>query len=836
MKRKNLLTMGLALCLGSCAPSAYKANVKNELRAPAYPLVTIDPYTSAWSTTNHLYDSPVKHWTGREFQLTGVIRVDGECYRFMGEERLPMRQLLKPSEREAWEATYTFDKPKGNWTALDYNDKGWKKGTGAFGTAGEKAMKSLWDTENIWVRREFELDESSVGKELLLEYSHDDDCEMYINGVEILNSGNTTANNRTLQIRGEALAALKPGKNVIAVHCLNRVAAGYVDFCLWEKQSAKPVFGKTATQTAVNVMPTQTYYTFECGGVELDVVFTAPLLMDNLDLMSRPINYITYQLAATDGKTHDVAVYFDATPQWAQHRIFQPVQSGLEESENMYFLKTGTKDQKLLGRKGDDVLIDWGYFYLVGAKDTQRTVEVGKSETVKQDFASNGQLKNEVDRSLIGDLTEQLEVLAIAEQFPEVGKEVVSGYVMIGYDDLFPIQYFGENMRPYWNRKGDKNIKDEFAVAAQEYASVMEKCAGFDEKMMKEAVEAGGRKYAELCAIAYRQAIAAHKLIEDKEGNLVFLSKENFSNGSIGTVDISYPSSPLFLLYNTDLAKGLMNHIFYYSESGKWKKPFAAHDIGTYPIGNGQTYGGDMPVEETGNMLIMATAVCMLDQNADYAAKHWDVMTVWANYLLENGLDPENQLCTDDFAGHFAHNTNLSIKAIVGIAGYGKMAEMLGKKDIAEKYLSAAREMAGKWEKMANDGDHYKLTFDKAGTWSQKYNMVWDRLFGTNLFAEDIYNKELAYYLTKQNPFGLPLDNRRDYTKSDWILWTASMSSDTTTFNKLVHPVWKYANETASRVPISDWHFTSSGDQVGFQARSVVGGYFMPMLKAKMLD
>ena len=363
----------------------------------------------------------------------------------------------------------------------------------------------------------------------------------------------------------------------------------------------------------------------------------------------------------------------------------------------------------------------------------------------------------------------------------------------------------------------------------------MERCRALDELIYNDAEKAGGKKYAEICSASYRQVISAHKLFTDKEGNLMWFSKENNSNGCINTVDLTYPSAPLFLVYNPDLQKAMMTSIFEYSASGRWDKPFAAHDLGTYPIANGQVYGGDMPIEESGNMVILTAAISKIEGNADYAKKYWDILTTWTNYLVEYGQDPENQLCTDDFAGHWAHNANLSIKAIMGIASYGYMADMLGKKDVAEKYTQKAKEMAAEWVKMADDGDHYRLTFDKPGTWSQKYNLVWDKLLNLQIFPKNVAETEIAYYLSKQNKYGLPLDNRETYTKTDWIMWTATLANDKATFEKFIEPVYLFMNVTPNRVPMSDWVFTDEPNQRGFQARSVVGGYYIKMLEGKLI-
>src|SRR5258708_2507445 len=153
-----------------------------------------------------------------------------------------------------------------------------------------------------------------------------------------------------------------------------------------------------------------------------------------------------------------------------------------------------------------------------------------------------------------------------------------------------------------------------------------------------------------------------------------------------------------------------------------------------------------MPVEESGNMILMFAALARAEDNAVYSQHHWPLLTKWADFLLEKGFDPENQLCTDDFAGHLAHNTNLSIKAIEALAAYAQLADKLGDHPAAAKYGSAAKSMAANWVKLASDQDHSRLAFDKPGTWSQKYNLVWDGILGLHLFPQEVSEKEVSFY------------------------------------------------------------------------------------------
>lgn len=819
---------------GVFAQDLYKPDNVNSLRAPSYPLITSDPYLSIWSPHDELYSGNSQHWTGTEHPLIGAIRVDGVVYRFLGKPVQLLDPVVPNGRTAAWEAKFTTQAPASGWEKPGFDDTAWEQGKGAFGTPDQPRVNTRWQTKDIWVRRSVVLaeDPTTGNGEWILQYSHDDVFELYINGTRVVKTDYSWNFDVRQPLNAKISKLLQKGENVIAIHCHNTTGGGYVDVGLYKDKGIDDGFSKTAVQKAANVLPTQTYYTFTCGPVDLDLVFTAPLLLDDLDLVSTPINYVSYRVRALDKKKHDVQVYFETTPELAVNELSQPVTVRQETKQGIDYLITGTVDQPYTERRGDGVRIDWGHLYVAVPHAGGRTVGIGDYTVAKQSFSRSGAVASEFSRHEKPiHLGKQMVALNWVDDLGSIDANGKTGYFMLGYDDVYAIEYFYKRRTAYWKHDGKVDIFQAFANYSNQYGQLMDKCKSFDNQLMDDALSAGGKEYAELCALAYRQTIAAHKLIQDDDGNLLFLSKENNSNGCINTVDITYPSAPLFLRYNPELLKGMLTPIFHYSESGRWEKPFPAHDIGTYPVANGQVYGEDMPVEEGGNMIILTMALAKAEGNAQYAAQHWETLTTWANYLAEKGLDPDNQLCTDDFAGHLAHNANLSAKAIMAVASYGKLAELLGHEQVATKYLGLARGMAKEWERMADDGEWFRLAFDKAGSWSQKYNLVWDQFLGLDVFNPAVFEKELKSYLNRQNQFGLPLDSRADYTKSDWILWTACLDGKRETFDAFVKPVWEYANATPSRVPLSDWHDTKTSKQVGFKARAVVGGYFMRLLQ-----
>lgn len=655
------------------------------LRAPAVPLVTHDPYFSIWSDADRLTDINTTHWTGKQQQLTGLIRIDGHAYRWMGRD------------------------PK---------------------------------------------------------------------GVPVMD-----------QVRQE-------------------------------------------------LTPTRTIYRFQTPQISLEVTFLQPALPDHIKTLSRPVTYLVWKVQSHDGQTHKVELYLDAASTVAVDHPSERVIWSRIDRKRLDAVRVGTMRQPVLVRSGDDVRINYGWFYLAAPKDQGVELIAGNRDE-RREFVQNGTLpaNDDLDAPRAANSDRPSPPLMMAEiELGQVGATPVERHVLLAYDEIFEAEYLERKLYPLW-RDYYPNAGRMLDDSARQYQQVARESVQFDHDLESDLVRAGGAKYAAIAVAAYQQTWAAHGLAENLHGRPYMFPKEDFSNGSISTVDVIYPTAPFFLLLNPKLLEAQLTPVFEYAQLDRWKFPFAPHDLGKYPLANGQLYGGgetsevnQMPVEESGNMILLCDALAHSEGNAKYAERYWPLLTKWAAYLADKGMDPANQLSTDDFAGHLAHNANLSVKAIEALGAYAQLAQQLGHANTARKYSSMSKQMATRWQTMASEDGHYKLAFDTAGSWSQLYNMVWDQLLGLDLFPDSVRARSIAFYKTKLHPYGLPLDNRKDYTKLDWSIWTATMAKNQSDFRMFIDPIYKFLNQTPDRVPMTDWYGTVTAKEVGFQARSVVGGVYIKML------
>lgn len=567
-----------------------------------------------------------------------------------------------------------------------------------------------------------------------------------------------------------------------------------------------------AKLTSLTVTPTTTCLVSEAGGVQLETSFAAPAFPGDTDLMSMPITLVRFRLSALDGAAHQVKLRLHLSDRFCYDGEIRPAMFSDAFTLNGHAAAwCGQAGQKPLSHSGDHVTIDWGYLYLTAEADVK---PVGDGLEMTWEGAAEGEVR-----------------------------------AVIAYDDIASINYFGDLCKAWYRRNG-ATIVDAIVRTMAGFDAIMADCAALDAQVLADAEKVGGAAYAKVVCAAWRQTLAAHKLIATPKGDMALLSKENDSNGCIGTVDVSYPSIPMFLRYNPELVNALCRPVLEFASMPVWQEDFAPHDVGRYPNATGQVYAArrrvkngethplyylypagtdvydpryQMPVEEAGNMLVMLEAAIEYGADRSLADQYRGLLDQWVQYLLRYGEDPGEQLCTDDFAGHLAHNSNLAAKAMVGVACYGRLTG-------DASYEEQAKAMAARFAEKTGMNGNTPLTLDGKG-WSMKYNLLWDKVLKLGLLPESFYAAETSSYLPRINRYGLPLDSRADYTKSDWICWTAALADDMQVREALLAPIALMLQETTSRVPFSDWYDTKTGRYQAFIARSVQGGILAPMLR-----
>lgn len=620
---------------------------------------------------------------------------------------------------------------------------------------------------------------------------------------------------------------------------------GKSTYCFMGNAAEFAAYGvRPAQQIGLKVTAFTTDYTFKAGRAKLTVRFVSPLPPNNLELLALPVAYMEYAVEGVDKAEVSLFVNGKIAYNDIRENSDKSVRGGVMALDGFEAAFVGLKRQLPLSNNDDSIGADWGYWYLTG-----KTACLADAADLAAYLAAD-----------VKDFSAKGEDKYIASL-----NASKTGIIALGYDDIVSIDYYGDFLKGYYLE--NHTIVDALDYTQKNYAAIDDELNRFAADLKAKAAKYGS-KYENILNASLRQSVAAHKLVKDREGNVLFLSKECHSNGCIATVDVSYPSMPLYLLYNTELVKGMMRPILKFAKMPVWNYDFAPHDAGTYPACSGQVYGLNlsknrfhgnyakdayaqthfplyllpasfdaydfnmqMPVEECANLLIMFLAAYKFDGDVSFFENEFPLCEKWVEYLVKYGLKPENQLCTDDFAGHLKNNLNLAIKATVGIAAYAELAKTCGKVETGAKYRKIAEEFAAEIVAFANGFPHMPITWDTgAETFSLKYNFAFDKILSLGLFPSSLFESETDYYAKKCGKYGTPLDSRESYTKSDWLLWAASLTEDSKKQQKLIAALNKFLRETPDRVPFGDWYETENGKYWHFQARSVQGGCFILLL------
>lgn len=451
-------------------------------------------------------------------------------------------------------------------------------------------------------------------------------------------------------------------------------------------------------------------------------------------------------------------------------------------------------------------------------------------------FVANGKLTGANDTNYRA-INNDWPVFGFAVDLGQVRHTAATVQFSIGHVRTPAVSYLGAGLPSLWTSYWS-DWQDMLVFFHADAAAARQRADKLDATISAAARKAGGTHYEGLCALALRQAYGGTELVVGPDGSPWAFLKEISSDGNVSTIDVLYPASPVWIYADPQYLSLLLTPLLDYAEKGGWPKTFAEHDLGSsYPNAAGHNDGNeeDMPVEETGNMLIMVAAYLQgatASAGQAYATAHYPILKQWADYLVANLPDPGFQNQTDDFAGSIAHSVNLALKGIVAVAAMARIATAAGNSSDATHYQGMAKQFIAYWTANAQDSSaaHLDLTYSGSGggdgTWGTTYNGFADRLLGTNLVPESVRAEQAAWYERVGNAYGLPLQVPHSYAKSDWELFTAAWLADYPIKQQLVDRVYAYANTTPNRVAFSDLYSTITGNQVGFQARPVQGGIF----------
>ncbi|KAF9057677.1 DUF1793-domain-containing protein [Panaeolus papilionaceus] len=592
-----------------------------------------------------------------------------------------------------------------------------------------------------------------------------------------------------------------------------------------------------AVQKSSKFTSTQSIFVLSAGPVDITVTFLSPVEPQDLVKQSTPFSYMAVSAASTDGAAHSVQVYSDISAEWVSGDNSLTANWTTTTSNGTITHQVQLARQAPFSEINDHTQYGSAFYSLSNTAGT--TFQSGADVTVRAQFINNGRLPNTQDTNFRA-ISNSWPVFGLSRDLGSIKSSTGPVVFSVGHVRDPAIRYIvangGIQQRSlfFWSQFSSTSAL--ISSFLGDFSSALSRANTFDSKVQADANKISA-DYTAIVELSIRQALGATEITLSKNANgsfntsdVIVFMKEISSDGNVNTVDVIFPAWPVLLYTNPALGKHLLEGLFRYQATGQYPNKWSVHDLGgSYPNATGHNDGRDeaMPVEESGNMIIMALSYAQKTGDTSHLRQYSALLNQWTQFLIEDSLIPANQISTDDFAGSLANQTNLAIKGIIGINAMSQISTILGNTEQAKNYSQIATSFVTKWQNLAESSTarHLTLSYGNAGSWGLTYNLFADKLLKLNTFPESVYTMQTNWYKTVAQPFGVPLDTRHTYTKSDWEIWTAAIMTDTSTRDLFISSVKKWASDGLSSQPLGDWYETTNGTPEGFRARPVVGGH-----------
>lgn len=580
-----------------------------------------------------------------------------------------------------------------------------------------------------------------------------------------------------------------------------------------------------ATVRRAEFTSTHSIFDLTAGSVRLTLDFFSPVSPSNYLRQSLPFSYLTVRVSRSYGS--DIQIYSDIDGRWTG-REDRSVLDYEQHDDGLAIHSLSVEDAAKYAEASDMAL--WGKAVLASrpSEFSSLSALAGDPKSVRGQFVREGNLSEQDFAWSYGS------VAALAHDLGNVYGEASINFA-VGYEREAAINYLGEEYTGYY-RADYPTTHQALSFFLEEYGEALFESLKLDQELAAFSTAAAGPKYADIVALSTRQAYGGIDLTIpndslDTNDVLAFI-KELSSDGNINTIDVIMPAFPIYWVLDPDWIRLMLEPVMRYLDAGRWHLPYTIHDLGShYPhaIGHDDQKAEPMPIEECGNLLVLALAYARATGDVEWTAQYMDIFQKYADYLVDNSIDIANQLSSNDAAGPLANETNLAIKAAVGIKAFGELSGIDRYSRIGEEHATLFFE-----EGLGTDDEqtHFVLQYpDHPESWKTPYNLFPDVLLGLKTFSEEAIRVNSEFYSTVRGEYGVPLDNRQDWAKSDWNMWLAA-TFETNTRDEFVDDLWAFMTNGKHNWPFSDRYVSTSahgnlpGTPILCRARPTVGGHF----------